>query len=139
MMTLSAGQRVVTYFDGSPRYGRIVRFDPACAPSIIVCFEDDPGTEFAMADSELIAVAEPGTSKYDDRRVTPAAPPVVPPRTMRELKAALKTLGMVARFHADEYRIAFPGDEASAYYTPDIADAWGTAKHMYRLRLMGQS
>jgi hypothetical protein len=29
-----------------------------------------------------------------------------------------------------EYRVAFPNDEASAYYTDDLEDAVWTAKHM---------
>lgn len=54
-----------------------------------------------------------------------------PPRlTIARVRAALKVLGLTLRHVDGEYRVAWPNDERSAYYTPCLADAYQTAQHM---------
>ena len=51
-----------------------------------------------------------------------------------EAKKIVKTLGMWLSLRHGEYRVAFPNDEASAYYTNDLEDAVATAIHMAKTR-----
>lgn len=52
--------------------------------------------------------------------------------TLAQLKAEAKTLGMTVRKKDGEYRVSWPHDEASAYYTDDADDALGTMRIMHR-------
>ncbi len=57
MNTLTIGQRICTYFDGSARYGRVERIEAA---AVICTFEDDQhAVEYAMLPGEVYAVALP--------------------------------------------------------------------------------
>ncbi len=49
-----------------------------------------------------------------------------------DIKAALTAMGLTIRRKDGEYRVAYAGkgNEASAYYTNDLEDAFGTGKHM---------
>ena len=47
-----------------------------------------------------------------------------------ETFAAIRKLGLTVRKVAGEIRVAWPRDEASAYYTNDLQDALGTARAM---------
>ena len=51
---------------------------------------------------------------------------------MTDVRAQLDVLGMTIRKVDGEYRVAFKGphSEASAYYTDDLSDAYGTAVAM---------
>ncbi|MBS0641662.1 MAG: hypothetical protein JSS43_17505 [Proteobacteria bacterium] len=55
--------------------------------------------------------------------------------TQQQLFDAVRALGLVCR-RTDwgDYRVAYPGDEASAYYTDDREDALFTARHMAGVR-----
>lgn len=54
--------------------------------------------------------------------------------TIKEAKEILKPLGLWLRIKDGEYRVAFPRDEASAYYTNDLDDAVNTGCLMAKTR-----
>jgi hypothetical protein len=54
--------------------------------------------------------------------------------TLHQAKAVLRPLGLWITKHRDEYRVAFPNDEESAYYTNDLDDAVGTGIEMARTK-----
>ena len=58
--------------------------------------------------------------------------------SLKELKDAARERGMVVRLKDGEYRVAFPKDEAGAYYTNDASDAFYTMKDMH-MRAMAKN
>ena len=54
--------------------------------------------------------------------------------TFEAAKKLLKTLGLWLSKRHGEYRVAFPNDEASAYYTNDLDDAVSTGIQMAKVR-----
>lgn len=54
--------------------------------------------------------------------------------TYKELGVEARRLGMTVRRVDGEIRVAFPNNEASAYYTDDVEDAWGTMQLMAKSR-----
>lgn len=74
-------------------------------------------------------VVEGGTDQ-----VVNVSKPEEAPTTYQALKTKLGQRGLAVSKRDGEYRVAFPGDEASAYYTNDVADAWGTGLDMARRR-----
>ena len=53
--------------------------------------------------------------------------------TVKRTIAAIRHLGLVARYSDGEYRVNYRGGrEATAYYTNESSDAIGTAIHMVR-------
>ena len=54
--------------------------------------------------------------------------------TFIDAKKELKNLGMWLSVRDSEYRVAFPYDEASAYYTNDLEDALHTGRQMAATR-----
>ena len=59
-MPLKIGQRICTYFDGRPRFGRIV--STARTGHVVCKFEDDPELDYKMRPSEIYAVEEPDSA-----------------------------------------------------------------------------
>ncbi len=57
MSPFTIGLRICTYFDGSPRYGRVKRIEAA---AVICTFEDEGADpiEYAMQSGEVYVVAE---------------------------------------------------------------------------------
>lgn len=54
--------------------------------------------------------------------------------TAKELKRAVRYLGLSATFDGDEWRVRIPGNHAADYFTACKIDALGTAVDMYMRR-----
>ena len=54
--------------------------------------------------------------------------------TSKELKKAVRYLGLVASFDGDEWRVRIPGNDRADYFTSCRMDALGTAVGMYMRR-----
>ena len=71
------------------------------------------------------------TFDYNDcRRKRHLYAPRASAHTQAEVFAQIRKLGLTVRKSGGEIRVAFPWNEASAYYTTDLQDALGTARAM---------